>query len=55
MRMIEKIKACWRVLKITKKPTFEEWSKISKVTAIGILIIAFIGFIIYLISSYLLI
>jgi protein transport protein SEC61 subunit gamma-like protein len=39
-----------RVLKITKKPTKEEFRTISKVSGLGILIIGLIGFIIHLID-----
>ncbi|BBL61888.1 MAG: protein translocase SEC61 complex subunit gamma [Methanobrevibacter arboriphilus] len=42
-------KECKRVLKVSKKPTKEEYINFSKVTAIGILIIGVIGFIIVLI------
>ena len=37
-----------RVLKLTKKPSREEFSVIAKVAGAGILLIGFIGFIIYL-------
>lgn len=39
-----------RVLKITKKPTKEEFKNISKVSGLGILIIGLIGFIVHLID-----
>lgn len=39
-----------RVLKITKKPTKEEFKTISKVSGLGILIIGLIGFIVHLID-----
>jgi protein transport protein SEC61 subunit gamma-like protein len=42
------VKECVRVLKITKKPTKEEFKTISKVSGIGILIIGLIGFIVHL-------
>ncbi|MEM2934340.1 MAG: protein translocase SEC61 complex subunit gamma [Halobacteria archaeon] len=38
-----------RILKLTRKPTLEEFNMIAKVAALGLLIIGFIGFIIYLI------
>jgi protein transport protein SEC61 subunit gamma-like protein len=44
---------CWRVLKITKKPTKDEYQSIVKVTGIGILVIGMIGFIIQLIKTLL--
>lgn len=37
-----------RVLKLTRKPTKEEFIVIAKVAGAGILLIGFIGFIIYL-------
>ena len=40
-----------RVLKLTKKPTREEFSVIAKVAGAGILLIGFIGFIIYLLIT----
>ncbi len=36
-----------RILKLTRKPTREEFTMIAKVSGAGILIIGFIGFIIY--------
>lgn len=44
------VKECTRVLKITKKPTKEEFKTISKVSGLGILIIGLIGFIVHLID-----
>ena len=44
-------KECKRVLKVSKKPTREEYINFSKVTAIGVAIIGLIGFIIVLISQ----
>ncbi len=40
-----------RVLKLTRKPTREEFSVIAKVAGAGILLIGFIGFIIYLLIT----
>jgi protein transport protein SEC61 subunit gamma-like protein len=40
-----------RVLKLTKKPTREEFSVIAKVAGAGILLIGFIGFIIYILIT----
>jgi len=37
---------CWRVLRITKKPTMKEYKIVVSVTGIGILLIGFIGFLI---------
>lgn len=40
------IKECVRVLKVTKKPTKDEFKTIVKVSGLGILIIGLIGFLI---------
>jgi protein transport protein SEC61 subunit gamma-like protein len=42
-----------RILKLTKKPSREEFSLIAKVAGIGILIVGIIGFIIYLLMDVL--
>jgi len=44
-------KECKRVLKVSKKPTSEEFVNFSKVTAIGMVIIGVIGFVIVLIAQ----
>jgi len=44
-------KECKRVLKVSKKPSSEEYMNFSKVTAIGIAIIGVIGFVIGLIAQ----
>ena len=43
-------KECLRVLKVTKKPTKEEYKTIVKVSGIGILIIGLLGFLIQMIK-----
>lgn len=52
--MMQKIKEfgkeCIRVLKVTKKPTNEEFKTIVKVSGLGILLIGLIGFIIQVIK-----
>ncbi len=42
-----------RVLKLTRKPTREEFTVIAKVAGAGILLIGLIGFIIYLLITVL--
>ncbi len=42
-----------RVLKLTRKPTREEFNVIAKVAGAGILLIGLIGFIIYLLITVL--
>ncbi|MCL2115632.1 MAG: protein translocase SEC61 complex subunit gamma [Methanobrevibacter sp.] len=44
-------KQCKRVLRVSKKPDKEEFFNFSKVTALGIVIIGVIGFVIILISQ----
>lgn len=44
------IKECARVLRITKKPTKEEFKTISKISGLGILVIGLIGFLVHLIK-----
>jgi len=43
-----------RVLKLARRPTKDEFWKISAVAAIGIVLIGVLGFLIYLIFEYLL-
>jgi protein transport protein SEC61 subunit gamma-like protein len=45
---------CYRVLRITKKPTNEEFKTIFKVSGLGMLLIGLIGFIVTLIRELLL-
>ncbi len=40
-----------RVLKLTRKPSKEEFSVIAKVAGAGILLVGFIGFIIYILIT----
>lgn len=40
------IKECGRVLRVTKKPSMEEFKVVVKVSAIGLLIIGAVGFVI---------
>lgn len=48
-----KLKEYIRVLKINKKPDREEFMNAAKVTGAGMLLIGFIGFIFYLVSTLL--
>ena len=47
------VRECARVLKITKKPTKEEFKTISKISGLGILIIGLIGFLVHVIDQLL--
>jgi len=49
--VLQSIKSYLRVLKLTKKPSREEFLMISKIAAIGILVIGTVGFIIYLLLT----
>jgi len=40
-----------RVLKLTRKPSREEFSVIAKVAGAGILLVGFVGFIIYILVT----
>ena len=44
------VRECVRVLKITKKPTTEEFKTISKISGLGILVIGLLGFLVHVID-----
>ena len=48
----QKLEEYARVLKITRKPTKEEYSISAKITGLGILLIGALGFVIYLVAIY---
>ena len=52
-RIKEYLRECGRVLKVTKKPTSIEFKTIVKVSALGIALIGFMGFIISMIKQLL--
>ncbi len=41
----------WHIIKLTRKPTREEFKTITKIAGAGILLIGFIGFVIYLLLT----
>ncbi|MDD2473355.1 MULTISPECIES: protein translocase SEC61 complex subunit gamma [unclassified Methanoculleus] len=43
----ELFKKYWRVLKLARAPTRDEFSKIAIVAAVGIMLIGLVGFVIY--------
>jgi len=51
LNLKEKLENCKRVIAMTKKPDFEEFSLTSRICAIGLLLIGFLGFLIYLIAN----
>ncbi|HLC65079.1 MAG TPA: protein translocase SEC61 complex subunit gamma [Candidatus Nanoarchaeia archaeon] len=52
-RTREFLRECIRVLRITKKPTREEYKTIVKVAGLGMVIIGLIGFIIVMLKTLL--
>lgn len=52
MKLKSKLKQYKRVLKITKKPSMDEFKATAKITAIGALIIGAIGFVIHLLATF---
>jgi len=46
------IKECRRVLRVTKKPTKEEFKTVVKVSGVGILLIGLIGFVLQILWFY---
>ena len=50
MRINDRLKEYVRVLKISKKPSKEEFMFTAKVCAIGTIVVGFVGFVLYLFS-----
>ncbi|UCG95314.1 MAG: protein translocase SEC61 complex subunit gamma [archaeon] len=46
------MKNAMRVLKVTRRPDRKEYTTASKITGLGIIIIGFIGFVIFLIFHF---
>ena len=44
---------CMRVLKVTKKPTNEEFKTVVKVAGAGMILIGFIGFVLQMVNYFL--
>ena len=51
-KLKKRLKEYGRVLRITKKPGVEEFKSIAKVTAIGLLLIGLIGFLMHLAAVF---
>lgn len=51
--MLEKLREFKRVVKIAEKPSLKEYSKVVKVTGLGILLIGFTGIIIQFLFQFL--
>jgi protein transport protein SEC61 subunit gamma and related proteins len=48
----ELVKRCIRILYISRKPTGSEFSKVAKITALGMFIFGFLGFLISVIFRF---
>jgi protein transport protein SEC61 subunit gamma-like protein len=46
------IKRCIRIIYISRKPTGDEYSKVARVTALGIVVFGLVGFIISIIFGF---
>ena len=53
MEIADLLRRCVRILHIMRKPTNAEFSKVAKVTALGMLLFGLVGFIISATSNYL--
>lgn len=53
LRLKDFTRESFRVLRITKKPTAQEFKTIVKVSGLGIMIIGFIGFLLHFIQQIL--
>ena len=51
MEISDLIKRCIRIIHISRKPTGEEYSKVARVTALGIFLFGLIGFVVSIIFS----
>jgi protein transport protein SEC61 subunit gamma-like protein len=51
LQILKTLKEYVRILKLTRRPSREEFTKISEVSAAGILIIGLVGFLIYLLMD----
>ncbi len=49
--IMQVLKSYLRVLKLSKKPSREEFLMISKVAGAGILVVGFLGFVVYLLLT----
>ena len=54
VRMRHALKEYWRVLRLTKKPSGDEFKTIVKISSLGIAIIGMIGFLISIMKQMLL-
>jgi len=52
-RLKSYLRECWRVLRVTKKPTTDEFQTIVKVAGLGMAVIGLIGFVISILKQLL--
>ena len=52
MNIPELLLRCVRLLKISRKPTDEEFAKVTKVTAIGIVAIGVVGLLVSIMTTF---
>jgi len=50
IKIKESLQNYLRVLKLTKKPSFSDWSFTARVCAMGLVVIGIVGFLIYIAS-----
>lgn len=48
----ELVRKYWRVLKLARTPTREEFTKIATVAAAGVLVVGLVGFLIYVVFEH---
>ncbi len=48
----ELVRKYWRVLKLARTPTREEFTKIATVAAAGVLVVGLVGFLIYVVFDH---
>ncbi len=53
MELSELLKRCIRILHISRKPSGAEFSKVARITALGMAIFGLVGFVISVIFSFL--
>jgi protein transport protein SEC61 subunit gamma and related proteins len=52
LELSELVKRCIRILHISRKPSGAEFSKVARITALGMVLFGLVGFIISVISSF---
>jgi protein translocase SEC61 complex gamma subunit len=52
LEISELVKRCIRIIHISSKPTGGEFSKVARVTALGMLLFGLVGFVISAISTF---